>query len=203
MSAEQDVSSFSPAVSRPALDSVGWHLTIHTMNGGSSDHPSWNQDFPDHINLTQYQVERLELIRRHVGVPEHSFRLHVIGHPECSKMLQRSLFEQIRRKNPGMPDELALVTVIYTRYLTARATGHDLFGLQRFPLVDPDQPPAELIEAIAEMIRARGWGSIDDVAQAIHDEEARLPTIPPVPGLEGAARQVTVILAERTDGASK
>jgi hypothetical protein len=171
------------------------------MNPRQHGNVVWVAELLPHIQLTDYQIERLELIRTHAGVSDAEFHLHIQGHPECTKMLQRHVYEQMKREEPGASDEHLLVWIIYLRFITARMTGDDLFGLSRIPVDDFDNPPPEMVAAILSFLRTRGFRTIDDVAQAIVEEEAKLPTnVPPAPEFAEVARQVTLILAERSHG---
>lgn len=157
--------------------------------------PTWASTLPPHIRLTSDQVERLEIIRSAIGESHTDFALHIRSQPESVRMLQVWLFEKIKRENPRLTDDMAIVRLIVSRFLSAQITGDDLFGLAD-RLVPYKTPDADSVAAVQEVMRQRGLRSLDDVVDAILEEESTLPMNPPVPGYEEVARQVTLILAE-------
>lgn len=169
---------------------IGTHVGVHMR-------PRWTEGLPPHIRLSASQVERLDDIRTSFGVSIEEFHLHILSHPECTKMLQRHLYQSMQRSDPGHPDELYLVAIVTQRFLTAQLTGHDLFGIRNAvpEHASPDSP--ELVSAVVNVLRSRGLSTIERVAQAIVDEEAALTHVDASPGLAEANRQVALILAER------
>lgn len=165
-----------------------------------SGQPAWVSHLPEYVELTSYQIQRLEIIRASIGESDAQFALHLRGHPECVRMLQTWMFTKIKHENPGLTDEVALGHLIVSRFLSAQLTGDDLFGLEGV-LMRSDQTETEIISAVQEVMRSRGLRDLDDVVDAILEEEVGLPTNPPVPGNEEAARQVTLILEESRRGA--
>jgi hypothetical protein len=162
--------------------------------------PTWAANLPQHVALTPYQLERLELIRVAVGASEIEFYLHIVSHPECSKMFQRRQYENARRAEPGHPDEYYFTVLILQRLEAARLSGGDLFDLrERFSDAVPIESQ-EVVGAVIEMIRARGWDSIDSVASAIAEYEGtRLPEMKGHPSTVDARQQITLILRERSN----
>jgi hypothetical protein len=159
--------------------------------------PNWAQELPAHIRLSSSQIERLEIIRGAVGISDGEFRLHIASHPECSKMLQRTLYQRYQSEQPGQPTEFYLACIVWSRYATAQITGGDLFGLRAMlPNAEALNDPETAMAAVADVVRKHGWRNIEEVAQAISDEESALPRIEPAPGYEDAVRQVTLILRE-------
>jgi hypothetical protein len=162
-------------------------------------YPDWAQNLPDHIRLSSSQIERLEIIRAAVGVPHDEFHLHIVSHPECSKMLQRRLYHRYRTEQPGQTEEYYLSCIVWSRYATAQLTGYDLFGLRAaLPNAEALNDPGRALSAIADVVRARGWRDIDEVAQAIADEERSLPRVEAAPGNAEAVHHVRLVLQEHT-----
>lgn len=162
--------------------------------------PDWAQDLPDHICLNSSQIERLEIIRAAVRVPHDAFHLHIMSHPECTKMLQRRLYQRYRTEQPEQAEEYYLSCIVWSRYATAQLTGHDLFGLSAaLPNSEALNDPERALNAVVNVVRTRGWRDIEEVAQAIADEESALPKVEAAPGYVEAAHQVRLILQEPTD----
>jgi len=135
----------------------------------------WAKEFPEHIRLTPYQIERLEIIRSALAVSNQEFHFHILTHAECSKMLQRELHRLLKDAHLGMPDEFYLLQVLASRLETARISNTDLFGLAAtFPSSVPIEDQ-RLVTAMVSLIRSRRWHTIDDLANAIADDEAKLP----------------------------
>lgn len=176
-----------------------WIATAHSPFFTQTMAPAWVAELPPHINLTPYQVERLELVRLGVGACEAEFHLHVRTHPECVKRLQRQQYELAKVTEPGMPNDFYLTMIVMQRFEAARLSGGDLFGLRA---MFADAVPADdvrIVAAAMHLIEVNSWSTIDDVADAINESESVLPgDVPPDPRTSDARRQVTLILQERT-----
>ena len=165
----------------------------------SKNLPEWAKGLLSHIQLTAYQIERLELIRDHSGISHQEFHFHIQSHPECTKKLQRTLFARLKAEDPSVPDEIVLVHLVYSRLLTAGAQGMRLFGI-RSQADDHENPPPELLAAIFALVRDRGWRTVNDFADALVREEATLPgNTQPAPEMREVARQIALVLAERSE----
>lgn len=148
--------------------------------------PTWAKQLPSHLRPSADQVKRLEAIRREVGTSHEEFFLHIVSHPKTTKKLQRHMYTQARKQQPGASEQDLLVAVLFSRLASAQQQGTDLFGLS---LVPPDQ-----IEARIHQIAAR-YSNIEALAEAIVAEEMKEPAVGPAPGFEDAATRVSKILA--------
>lgn len=157
----------------------------------------WATGLPDHIRLTPYQIERLEIIRLAVAASDIEFHLHIRTHPESTKMLQRQQYQRAKKSQPGMPEEFYLLTVLLERLEAARLTGGDLFDFQ---VVFPDTVSIEdpqLVSTALGLIRAGAWRTIEELADGIVAYEAQLPeNVVPNLATADARHQIALILRE-------
>jgi hypothetical protein len=160
--------------------------------------PEWARRLFPHIQLTVDQLARLESIRLDAGADELSMELHIQTHPECTKMLQRKLFAEIKSSDPTLPDEMILMHLFYSRLLTARRQGLGLLGVNAKDLQDEANPPHDLLDAIHSVINRKGIRTVDELADAIvEDESTLLDIVPTSPSLEWAAARITAVLREK------
>ena len=165
--------------------------------------PRWATRLFPHIRLTDGQLERLESIRLDAGASEESMELHIQTHPECTKMLQRTLFSEMKSSDPTASDEMILMHLLYSRLLTARLQGVGLLGVNVRTLQNEANPPRDLLDAIHSAMTRRGIRTVDELADAIAADEASLPSVVPTsPRLEGAASRITDVLREQKTGSA-
>ncbi len=159
--------------------------------------PTWAVDLPPHIRLCESQIERLEIIRSHIGEHPEGFRFHIQSHPECRRAFQHWMYERLREAEPAALGELLLVQLLRIRLLAAKVDGLELFGLARYASVDAEEISVDLVHRILSLIRENGWTTVDTLTDAIIAYEDTLPGhIPSHPSAQHAADQVTRILRE-------
>ncbi|MBA3834111.1 MAG: hypothetical protein H0X34_19920 [Chthoniobacterales bacterium] len=160
--------------------------------------PTWATGLFPHIELTKDQLSRLESIRLDAGVSDESMELHIQTHPECTKMLQRKLFWEIKDSNPSAPDEMILMHLFYSRLLTAKQQGFGLLGVSAKDVTDKANPPRSLLEAIHAVMIQRDMRTVDDFADAVVKDEESIPSIVPTsPSLEWVADRIAAVLQEK------
>lgn len=159
--------------------------------------PRWADNLPPHIKLTSAQISKLEAVRAELGEAHEAFCWHIATHPEGSKMLQRSLFGALRTQYPTLPDGVLLAQIVWSRLMTARMQGEDLFGLAPKISTSNSEPTEADLRTILDYLRQRGLLTIDALAEAIARDEEHLPSdTPPAPQARAAAQRVTDILRE-------
>jgi hypothetical protein len=160
--------------------------------------PRWARRLLPHIKLTDAQIARLEAIRIDAGVDDVSMERHVQTHPQCTKMLQRDLFAEIKKNNPTAPDGAILMKLFYSRLLTARRQGCGLLGVRADNLRDEDNPPRDLLGAIVVEMERRSIRTVDDLADAIVNDESKLRgNVPTSASLQKTAHQISAVLGDR------
>jgi len=157
--------------------------------------PRWARQLPEYMRPTTMQTERLENIRKSIGISHDEFFTHIEGHRETSKKMQMDLYQQYKDENPEWP-EGDILAVVFLTCLPARGSHDPLHGSSLFGL----DPQDESIEwRVGEVIER--YGNIEALAEAIADEAQ--PTASPLaPEFEGVAMEITQILAEREVKAS-
>ncbi len=159
--------------------------------------PEWAQNLLPHIILTDYQIERLEIIRVALRADHSDLALHIQSHVECGKMLQRQQYKRLQSEVPDLPPPMYFALLILQRLAAARKMGGDLFDLRaKFPDSTPDDDESLLASVLAIVIE-RDVQTPERLAELFSDYEDSLPlNFPPHPSTAEARRQITLILSE-------
>lgn len=141
-----------------------------------------------YLELTRNQIERLDAIRRAIGVSDEVFLLQIACDAEATKRLQRFIYGSLKRQTPEMPERLLLARLVRNRLAAARQGGGDLFGLASVP-------PQQLGTEIRRIVGAQP--TIDSMAEAIAADGRSFGgplSLSARPDFIDAARRVTEIL---------
>jgi len=96
-----------------------------------------------------------------------------------------------------LPGEMILTHLFCSQLLTARRQGLGLLGVNAKDLQDDANPPHDLLDAIHIVFNRRGTRTVDELADAIVEDETTLPDIVPTsPSLVWAATRITAELRE-------
>lgn len=164
-----------------------------------TESPPWSQGLPQHVELSPSQIAELEVIRLGLRVSNEEFGFHIASHPESSKMLQRGIFSALREQFPTAPTEVLLALLVHSRFMAAKMSGEDLFGLNAHITAVSREPTEGNLKVIVATLDRRGLRTLEGVLAAIADEEDRLPSsIPPEPSARAAVARITEILARGT-----
>ena len=155
--------------------------------------PEWAKELLPHLDLSADQIRRLEAIRVEFGIEETPFVLHLTGHTETTKRLQRRFYLQIQQQMPGASERDVLKHLLLTRLYTAIEHGMDLFELSELEALDDEAMLLGRIEVLVSQ-----YPNLEALIDAmVQEDERRGPVIPTASGFEDAARRVAAILAER------
>ena len=153
--------------------------------------PEWAGQLPTHLRPTVDQIRRLEAIREEVGVSHTEFLMHIAGHPETTRRVQRHMYRQIKQQMPAASEREVLKHLLGSRLIAAFGQGTDLFDLANIA-----EDEAALTARIDEIVsRHSDLESLIDAM--IEDEEQRERPVPAAPGFEEAVSLVSEILSER------
>ena len=150
--------------------------------------PHWAEQLPPHLRPAPDRIRQLEAIRIEVGASDADFLLHIAGHPETTRRVQRHFYKHIKQQMPGTTEREILKHLIVSRLTAAIAQGDDLFGLGA--MSDEIALGARLDEIVSHHSTVESL-----IGAMIEDEAARTPGIPARPGFEEAARRVTDVLS--------
>ena len=153
--------------------------------------PEWAAQLPSHLRPAPDQIRRLEVIGEKAGVSHTDFLMHIAGHPETARRVQRHMYRQIKQQMPAASEREVLTQLLLSRLTSAFGQGSDLFDLAA--IADDEAAVTARVDDIIS--RHSDLESLVDAM--IEDEERRERPVPAAPGFEDAVRRVSEILSER------
>lgn len=157
----------------------------------SRSHPEWVERLPPHLRPDPGQIERLEALRRRLGVPHDEFHLHIAGHPATTRRVQHHFYADLKRRSRHLDHDQRLAALVRSRWQASLNAGRDLFGLGQCDVDTFETRVAEL---------ARQAKTVDGLTDLFIEEESKWSVIPPAPGFEWAAAEISEILGEPRRG---
>lgn len=149
--------------------------------------PKWALKLPPHLRPTPHQIERLEALRSQLAVSHDEFHLHIAGHRATTRRVQHHFYASLARESRDLDHDQRLAALVRSRWQASLNAGRDLFGL--------GQCDADTFEArVAELVRQAK--TVDGLTDLFIEAESRWSVIPPAPGFEWAAREISSLLGE-------
>lgn len=150
--------------------------------------PMWVKRLPSNLCPNAAQIRQLENLRKEIDLTHEWFSLHILGHPETTRKLQRQIYMEFKQGHPDWSESQLLAGVLRSRLASSVQHGSGIFDLKDAPIEEVDSR----IQTIVQQ-----YPTIADLTNALLAyEEAHELVIPPVPEFEGAAQRVGQILAE-------
>jgi hypothetical protein len=147
-----------------------------------STRPDWVAFLAPHTpRLTEYQVARLEALRKMVGYPEDTFHLALESFPPWRRAGLRRLYDRVVAMTPSMAEEF------YTARMTIALVGtHQIIrdyvqAVERGESPDipvgehptgPPMPPLEMIVAVRPALMRAGRSTVRGLVEGVLADEA-------------------------------
>ena len=190
--AEKDTAEKTPRLSPLAFAALAReHVKIGILGRFLfRSQPEWVERLQPHMRPAPDQIKRLEALRRRLGVSHDEFHLHIAGHPATTRKVQHHFYNDLKRRRRHLDHDQRLAALVTSRWQASLNAGQDYFGL--------GQCNADTFETrVAEL--ARQAKTVDGLADLFIEEESKW-LIPPAPGFESAATEVSEILGEPRRG---
>ena len=78
------------------------------------------------LKPTRERIIKLENIREKYGIPHNAFALGLLSYPSTAKLLQASLYKQVKTLNPDMSEKNILKSVFYNRAIKPKPLGYGM-----------------------------------------------------------------------------
>ena len=150
----------------------------------AKDFPRWAQSLAYFMRPTPEQIVRLENLRQRMEASEEEFSYYVGGHPVTTRKTLSHYYEQLKKQNPGAPEDDILTQLVLSRCQADLLAGTDLYGHGQ---TNPDELESRARKLVAEAC------NLEALTEIFVRDEIR-NDIPQAPGYEWAAAELKRIL---------